>query len=134
MKDLLLRARVAVEEPQIRKFYVVVLLTSTRSKIAPKGSWLRQNQKCNVDYSQLCDITFRKRRVSINLDYKLSLTSYYIFSNTLASQHWPIIWEATWHSQCLQFELDHLGRWIEFPLELAQQVSIIFTFYKEPNP
>ena len=50
----------------------------------------------------------------------------YYICTSLASQYWPRLGGP-------KFELYHQGRWIEFRLELAQQVFIIFIIYKVPN-
>ena len=85
MKDLQPQARVVVAEPQIRKFYLVVWQTG--SKIAPEGSWLRQNQNCNVylilSGANCVTSLLRKQRVLKN----------YIINEASP----PIIFVPVWH-------------------------------------
>ena len=109
---------------------------TTRSKIAPEGSRLRQNQKCNVDYSQYQIVWHHFKKTKSFLKFRLLtkphllLYLYQFGITTLPTFGRP---HATDNVSNLNFIIRHQGRWIEFCVELAQQVSIIFIIYKVPN-
>ena len=104
MKDLMLQARLVVTEP-----HATTKNLTTRSKIAQEGSWLRQNHKCNVDYSQEQIVWHHFKKTKSFLKFRLLTKPHLLLYIFVPVWHHNTahIWEATWHWQCLQFELHH---------------------------